>query len=88
MNDFELVRKYVLFRLGTEGMSENMKVVETERRHKCEPSYGFIHMIWIVKFEDGSVVASVPLSTSEKIKSFCMKISTNTILLMTLSFRN
>ena len=70
MNEFKLVNDYMLFRLGATEMSREFKIVETERRHKRESSYGYVHMIWIVKFADDSVIASIPLNTSEKVKSF------------------
>ena len=73
MNEFKLVDEYMLFRLGAKEITKELTIVETERRHKCEISYGFIHMIWIVKFVDGSVIASIPMNTSEKVKSFLIE---------------
>ena len=70
MNEFKLVNEYMFFRLGAKELSKNFRIIETERRLKCEPSYGYVHMIWIVKFIDGSIVASVPSGTSEKVKLF------------------
>jgi len=33
-------------------------------------SYGYVHLIWIVNFNDGFTAASVPISAAEEIKSF------------------
>lgn len=33
-------------------------------------SYGYVHMIWIVNFANGSVVASIPVKAAENITSF------------------
>ena len=70
MNKFRLVDEYMLSRLGAQNIKKGLKIIETEKRHNCEMSYGYISMLWIVKFTDGSVIASVPLNVSEKIKSF------------------
>jgi len=70
MNKFKLVDEYMFSRLGLQSINKNLTIVETEKRHTCEISYGYINMIWIVKFIDNSVVASVPLNLSETIKSF------------------
>ena len=70
MSKFMLVNDYVLFRLGAKNINDELTIIESERRNKCEVSYGYVHMIWIVKINNGSVIASVPFNTSEKVKSF------------------
>jgi len=72
MSDFHLVREYLLSRLGANirEADGDLTIIETERRHHCEMSYGYVHLIWIVSFNDGSVIASVPVNTSEDVKSF------------------
>ena len=70
MDKFNLVDDYMLSRLGTQNTNDSLTIIETKKRHGCEASYGYISMIWIVKFTKGSVVASVPSNTSDDIKSF------------------
>ena len=70
MGKYQLVREYLLSRLGIHNVNGTLTIVESERRHRCEMSYGFIHMIWIVDFADGSVATSVPVNASEAVKSF------------------
>ena len=69
MHRFHLVREYLLSRLGADNPGSGLTIVESERRSKREMSYGFIHKLWIVQFDDGAVVASVPLNTTEKVKA-------------------
>ena len=64
-----MVREYLLSRLGAKDIEDGLTVIESERRRRREMSYGYVHMIWIAAFADGSIVASVPLNTSEAIKS-------------------
>lgn len=87
MVEFNLVNEYVLSRLGAKNkvVDNRFTIVETERRSKCEMSYGFIHMIWIIQFNDGSVIASIPLNVSEEIKSFLLE-NNNKIDIMNESF--
>jgi len=71
MNKFKLVNEYILSLLGAKNIDKKeIALIETERRHSCENSYGYIQMIWIIKFTDGSVIASVPLNTFDNTKSF------------------
>jgi hypothetical protein len=72
--EFKLVNEYLLSRLGTADKSNRdaLTIIETERRCQREMSYGFIHMIWITQFIDGSIVVSVPLNVSTEIKSFLL----------------
>jgi len=70
MSEFKLVREYLLSRLDAAGAGDGLIVVESERRLRCEMSYGFIHMIWIVDFADGTVVVSLPPNASEAVKAF------------------
>jgi len=70
MSKFKLIDEYMFSRLGGQNIYKRLTIIETEKRHSCEMSYGYISMIWIVKFSDDSVLASIPLNFSEKIKSF------------------
>lgn len=70
MSKFKLVKEYIHSILDAKDVGKGLTIAETEKRHRCMPSYGIIHMFYIVKFEDGSIVASVPINTSEKVKSF------------------
>jgi hypothetical protein len=60
---FLLVDEYLGLRLGAEiGRLEpgHPLVVESTRRLRCEPSYGFVHALWAVAFGDGRCIVSVP----------------------------
>ena len=70
MKKFKLVNDYICSFLDAQKPTNKLTIVETDKRHRCMPSYGMIHMFYIVKFSDDSIVASVPLNTSEKIKMF------------------
>lgn len=70
MSEFRLVREYLLSRLGAEGTGDGLSIVESERRQRCEMSYGYIHMIWIADFTDGTAIASLPPGISGEIKAF------------------
>lgn len=70
MKKFKLVNEYIFSFLGAKEANNGLTIIETEKRHNCMPSYGMIHMFYIVKFYDGSIIASVPLNTSEKTKKF------------------
>jgi len=70
MSEFMLVREYLLSRLGATDACNGLTIIESERRHRCEMSYGYVHLIWIIDFGDGSVVVSVPVNSAEDIKLF------------------
>jgi len=70
MSEFRLVREYLLSRLGAESLGGGLTIVETQRRQRCEMSYGYVHMIWIADFADGTVIASLPSGVSGEIKAF------------------
>lgn len=70
MKKFKLVNEYILSLLDAKETGSGLAIIETEKRHHCMPSYGMIHMFYIVKFYDDSIIASVPLNTSEKVKAF------------------
>ena len=70
MKKFGLVSDYLFSFLDAKETTGKLAIVETEKRHSCMPSYGMIHMFYIVKFSDDYTIASVPLNTSERVKSF------------------
>ena len=70
MKKFGLVSDYLFSFLDAKETTSKLTIVETEKRHSCMPSYGMIHMFYIVKFSDDYTIASVPLNTSERVKSF------------------
>ncbi|MCL1952489.1 MAG: GNAT family N-acetyltransferase [Oscillospiraceae bacterium] len=76
MSGFRLVREYLLSRLGVQGTlgaagaGEGLTIAEAERRLRREMSYGYVHMLWIADFGDGTVIASVPPGVSGEMKAF------------------
>ena len=70
MKKFTHVYDYILSFLDAKTPTEKLTIVETEKRHSCMPSYGMIHMFYIVQFSDDFIIASIPLNTSEKTKLF------------------
>ena len=69
MSEFKLVRAYLLSRLDAQGAGSGVTIVESERRQRCEMSYGSIHMIWIAAFGN-CVVASLPPNAGDAIKLY------------------
>jgi len=63
------VREYLLSRLDAKDAGNGVTIVESERRQRCEMSYGSIHMVWIAAFGN-CVIASLPPNADEAIKSF------------------
>ena len=60
---FDLIDKYVGIRLGVDLADvkpEQISIVESPRRLSPEMSYGFVHALWWVRFDDGRSVISVP----------------------------
>jgi len=70
MKKFKKVSEYIYSCLDATSVTDNLTIVETIKRHNCMTSYGMVHMFYIVKFLDDSIIASVPLNTSEKVKLF------------------
>ncbi|MHB1294099.1 MAG: GNAT family N-acetyltransferase [Anaerolineae bacterium] len=63
LRTFDLVDRYLAYRMGTDVSalsSPGLIVVESERRLRPEPSYGFVHVLWWVEWVDGRSLLSVP----------------------------
>lgn len=68
---FALVDRYTGIRLGLDlGDVEpgKTRVVESERRLACEPSYGHVHALWYMCMFDGRHVVSVPPGSGGEIE--------------------
>ena len=63
MSGFPLVDQYIGVRLDADVAAlipGEPVVVESDRRLRPEQSYGFVHALWGIWFEDGRAVVSVP----------------------------
>ena len=70
MPNYPLTREYLSSRLDTADSGEAVTIAESERRLRCEPSYGFVHLIWIIALADGTRAASLPVDAAPKLKAF------------------
>lgn len=68
MATFRLVDEYLLSRLGVHGTARlpHRTTVRTTRRTTREPSYGFVHVAWLVALEGGARIASLPPDIDEE----------------------
>ena len=80
MPGFKLVREYLLSRLGVTNIVDGLAIIESEKRLRCEMNYSFIRLFWIIDFDNGDLVASVPVNTADDVKSF-IRDNTNKLLI-------
>ncbi|MHB0858790.1 MAG: GNAT family N-acetyltransferase, partial [Anaerolineae bacterium] len=69
---FALVDRYLACRLGADLTAPPLVgtvVIESERRLRPEPSYGFVHVLWWVVWADGRSLLSVPPGAGARVAS-------------------
>ena len=69
---FPLVDRYIGARFGGALLAHgtgSVQIVESQRRLRKHPGFGFIHAFWWIWLEDGRSIASVPPGTSQKVWS-------------------
>ena len=67
---FGLVREYLLTRMGITELNDKLTLIESERRLRCELSYGYVHLIWITGFDDGRIAVSLPPGIANDVKTY------------------
>lgn len=70
-NTFPLLDAYAGAMLGADLSSiapNQIKIVESPRRLRPEKSYGFVHALWWVHFEDGRSIVSVPPGSGDAVE--------------------